>query len=83
MTCQSSINESEVMLLGIARPNGLRGLEHNGDVPIHRFQAVAWEPQATRRCQCRPEPLMVNLHCCKNINEARLSTKGTQQDLLT
>jgi hypothetical protein len=40
------------MLLDIARPNGLRGLKHNGEVPIHRFQAAAWEPQATHQCRC-------------------------------
>jgi hypothetical protein len=52
LTWHSPINGSKVMLLDIARTNGLGSLEHNGDVLFHRFQAATWEPQATRQCRC-------------------------------
>ena len=58
---------------------GLRGQEHNGDVPAHRFQAATWEPQATRRCRPRNHHLLEQLRLKQK--HAKLST-GTQQDLV-
>ena len=41
------------MLLDIAKlAKRPKRPKHNGDVPVHGFQDVVWEPQATRRCQC-------------------------------
>ena len=68
------------MLLDIARlANGLRGLEPNdvSQLFLMSSQAADWEPQATRRCRSRRR----NHHYLGNINEARLSTGDTQQDL--
>ena len=70
------------MLLDIARlANGLRGLEPNyvSQLFLLSSQAAEWEPQATRRRNYR---YLSNLLVVENINEARLSTGHTQQDLV-
>ena len=58
---------------------GLKGQEHNDDVPAHRFQAATWEPQATRRGLPRNHHLLEQLRLKQK--HAKLST-GTQQDLV-
>ena len=75
------------MLLDIARlANGLRGLEPNNVFQLFLLltQAAEWEPQATRRSQSRRGKYhyLSNLLAVENINEARLSTGHTQQDLV-
>ena len=73
------------MLLDIARlTNGLRGLEPNNVSQLFLLsQAAEWEPQATRRSRSRRRNhhYLSNLLAVENINEARLSTGHTQQDL--
>ena len=74
------------MLLDIARlTNGLRGLETNdvSQLFLMSSQAAEWEPQATRRCRSRRRNhhYLSNLLAVENINEARLSTGDTQQNL--
>jgi hypothetical protein len=34
-----------MLILNSKIAKGLRGQEHNGDVPAHRFQAATWNPK--------------------------------------